>query len=360
MVHRHIGLPAAGVRHRAPVPVPAGYSESRARVVVFHSRYDRTDQLVSQDNGVPTSFTYDPYGNLTSKAESASTLTAMTYDAAGRLVAITPASGVAATFTLDALGRHRTRVLSSGGTDTYAYLGSSGTVHEVSNTLAGTTRSLLDPGGSRLAVKAGAAAASFTLFDHLGSLIGLVNGSRTITGATRFDGYGETVATTGATVGPWRFRGTLDVSPSGDPLYAMGARYYAPSIGAFTQADTYAGSAANPASMNRFLYAEANPATLIDPTGHRRTRLLSGRWRRHLPRAPDREGRPARAGPESAARHQAAWGRSVRQLTLAGLDGPALHRQAHPLPGADPAGHRAHVLPARGQQVARRVDGAAP
>ena len=48
----------------------------------------------------------------------------------------------------------------------------------------------------------------------------------------------------------------------------MGARYYAPWLGAFTQVDTHAGSAANPASMNRFLYAEANPATLIDPTGH--------------------------------------------------------------------------------------------
>jgi hypothetical protein len=28
------------------------------------------------------------------------------------------------------------------------------------------------------------------------------------------------------------------------------------------------GSAQNPLSMNRFLYAHANPATLIDPTGH--------------------------------------------------------------------------------------------
>ena len=231
--------------------------------------YDRTDALVSQDNGVATGFTYDPYGNLTGKAESASTLTAMTYDAAGRLTAITPASGTSATFTLDALGRHRTRVLSAGGTDTYAYLGSSETVHEISNTGTGTTRSLLDIDGTRLAIKAGASAATFTLFDALGSLVGLVDGARTITGTTRYDGYGETVATFGTATGPWRFRGNLDVSPTGDPLYEMGARYYAPSLGAFTQADTYAGSAANPASMNRFLYAEANPATLIDPSGHR-------------------------------------------------------------------------------------------
>jgi hypothetical protein len=39
-------------------------------------------------------------------------------------------------------------------------------------------------------------------------------------------------------------------------------------MGAFTSLDTVAGSAQNPLSMNRFLNAEANPATFIDPTGH--------------------------------------------------------------------------------------------
>jgi hypothetical protein len=48
----------------------------------------------------------------------------------------------------------------------------------------------------------------------------------------------------------------------------MGARFYAPSAGAFTSLDSFAGSAADPASMNRFLYVEGNPASLIDPTGH--------------------------------------------------------------------------------------------
>jgi hypothetical protein len=32
--------------------------------------------------------------------------------------------------------------------------------------------------------------------------------------------------------------------------------------------DSYAGLATDPLSMNRFLYAEANPTTFIDPTGH--------------------------------------------------------------------------------------------
>ncbi len=44
---------------------------------------------------------------------------------------------------------------------------------------------------------------------------------------------------------------------------------YAPSLGSWTSLDSVAGSAQDPLSMNRFLYAEANPATLIDPTGHK-------------------------------------------------------------------------------------------
>jgi hypothetical protein len=40
-------------------------------------------------------------------------------------------------------------------------------------------------------------------------------------------------------------------------------------LGAFTQLDTYAGEAASPLSLNRYVYAGANPWTLIDPSGHK-------------------------------------------------------------------------------------------
>jgi RHS repeat-associated protein len=52
------------------------------------------------------------------------------------------------------------------------------------------------------------------------------------------------------------------------PLYDMSARFYDPNLGAFTQLDSYAGQAQDPMSLNRYLYAAANPATLIDPDGH--------------------------------------------------------------------------------------------
>ena len=91
---------------------------------------------------------------------------------------------------------------------------------------------------------------------------------------TRYDPYGQTIGTGtagGTAVGAenWKYQGRLDVSADADaPLYDMSARFYSPGLGTFTQLDSVMGSAQNPLSMNRFLYAHANPATLIDPTGH--------------------------------------------------------------------------------------------
>jgi len=60
-------------------------------------------------------------------------------------------------------------------------------------------------------------------------------------------------------------------TPANNDLYDFGARSYARDLGVFTQLDSYSGSALNPISLNRFLYANANPATLIDPDGHAAT-----------------------------------------------------------------------------------------
>ncbi|TAL11377.1 MAG: hypothetical protein EPO00_03435, partial [Chloroflexota bacterium] len=76
-------------------------------------------------------------------------------------------------------------------------------------------------------------------------------------------------STTSALPTPWRYQGRLDVGPdTANPLYDFGARDYRPVTGAFTSLDAYAGQAIDPLSMNRFLYAEANPATFVDPDGH--------------------------------------------------------------------------------------------
>ena len=177
------------------------------------------------------------------------------------------------TLALDALGRPLTRTTGS-SVDTYSYLGTTDTVVRIANTggTGAVTDSISDPAGDRLGTKTGSTVAWLTPDLHGSIAAGLAQTAGSVTDAIRYDGYGQTVAVWPSGGSPatssWKYQGRLDLSPSSIPLYAAGARDYAPGLGMFTSLDTFAGSAQDPLSMNRFLYAEANPATLIDPSGH--------------------------------------------------------------------------------------------
>ena len=165
----------------------------------------------------------------------------------------------------------------SGTSDTYGYVGSSETVARIANSGGTTTDSIVSPAGDRLGVKVGATV-NWLVPDLHGDIAGsLAADESRLTNGIRYDAWGETVGTGTAAGAPapvgersWKYQGRLDISPAGlnTPLYDAGARFYAPGLGTFTQLDSVAGKAQNPLSMNRFLYAEANPATLTDPTGH--------------------------------------------------------------------------------------------
>jgi len=181
--------------------------------------------------------------------------------------------GSTTTLGLDALGGPDTRT-TGGSADTYSYLGTSDTVVRIANTggSGGVTDSIPDPAGDRLGTKTGSVVAWLVPDLHGSIAAGLAQSPASVTDAIRYDGYGQTVAVWpaggSAATTSWKYQGRLDLSPSSIPLYAAGARDYAPGLGMFTGLDTFAGSAQDPASMNRYLYAEANPATLIDPSGH--------------------------------------------------------------------------------------------
>jgi RHS repeat-associated protein len=115
---------------------------------------------------------------------------------------------------------------------------------------------------------------SWLVFDLHGSVVGLCQAtSGSLTDAYRFDGFGVQIDAypgSGGATNPFRYRGLLNIGADAvlGALLDMGARDYSPQLGVFTQADSVQGSAANPLTMNRFLYALANPATLVDPDGH--------------------------------------------------------------------------------------------
>jgi len=188
------------------------------------------------------------------------------------MVSLTPPGATTATYTYDALGRPAVRSIASASL-TYAYIGSSPRSYATIPSAGSATYALIDADASRVALDTGGTTA-WSLFDLHGDLAATTAaGSATIVSALRSDAYGATLdtytAASGATELPWRYQGRLDLSPDPDePLYDAGARRYRPSLGAFTALDTYPGTALNPLSLNRYLYAHANPTSLIDPTGH--------------------------------------------------------------------------------------------
>jgi RHS repeat-associated protein len=223
--------------------------------------------------------------------------TTLTYDLADRLLTtVLPGPGNTTTsFTLDALGRIATRTPPGGSAEPFAYLGTSETV----TSIGGVTpvSAALDPAGSRLASQSGAST-GFLLADlHANLAAATTSGETALLSAVRYDPYGGTAASwdSGAAFPmPWRFQGRFDLSGNPtDPLYEWSARYYLPAVGAFSQLDTYPGSVADPRSLHRYLYAAANPWTLIDPTGHAVTCGADGQCAGRQPPPPINPDKPA-------------------------------------------------------------------
>jgi len=100
--------------------------------------------------------------------------------------------------------------------------------------------------------------------DHLGSTSITASDSGARMAELRYRPWGETSYSWGATPTQRRFTGqTLDGVAGG--LYFYNARYYDPSLGRFTQADTIVPNPANQAGLNRYTYSANNPTIYVDP-----------------------------------------------------------------------------------------------
>ena len=102
-------------------------------------------------------------------------------------------------------------------------------------------------------------------YDGLGSTRQLTDNSQTITDSYNYDAYGVMLNQTGTTQNNYLYTGEQFDPNMG--FYYLRARYMNPAIGRFTSMDTYAGSAGTPISLNKYVYANANPITYTDPSG---------------------------------------------------------------------------------------------
>jgi RHS repeat-associated protein len=249
--------------------------------------FDTTDETISDNHGVtPIAFTYDRYGNLLTGSTSVVSTTSYAYDLADRLNSITQADGSTVGFTFDAQGRHATRTSGTGANtttlDSYSYLGSTDSVIvDVSAAPGGTTLYAgIDAMGDRLATSTPSGGFAWIVPDLHGNVVAQCALDGTLTDVFRYDAYGNAIGTTMTTgvASPWRYQGRILESTAGSATYDFGARAYVPDLGTFTSIDSLAGSAQNPITLNRYLYAGSEPG---DAGGSGWTLRPGRRWRLH-------------------------------------------------------------------------------
>jgi RHS repeat-associated protein len=223
--------------------------------------YDSNDRLSS--DGAAT-FVWDANGNLVTRAQGAS-VTTYTWDAENRLVGIA-GPGVSSQYVYDADGN---RVQASGAGGTTRFLVSRNNPTGLSQVLeerdaATNALAVRYTAGSELLSMTRGGATSTLLADPMGSVRALASSAGAITDTYRYDAYGNALASAGGSVNPLRWRGER-LEESG--LYDLRARRYSPALGRFLSRDPFVGRGEVPASLHRYLYANADPVNHEDPTG---------------------------------------------------------------------------------------------
>jgi RHS repeat-associated protein len=220
-------------------------------------KYDARDELTSASNG--DTYSYSADGDMTSE-DTSSGVSSLTSDAYGQQITAGTSS-----YVWDALDR----VVSAGESGNTSYnvpLTYEGMTNEVASDSSATYSR--DPAGDIVGVDSASGGKTLALNDQHDDLSGLFTASgTTLTGSTTYDPWGQVQATTGPSVqvgyqGAWT-----------DPLsgqVSMGARFYQPGTGGFTSKDTYTGAEGGAAAVsdNSYAYADDNPMTVTDPSGH--------------------------------------------------------------------------------------------
>jgi RHS repeat-associated protein len=209
--------------------------------------YNDAGELTGYDSA--TGFTHDGAGNEKSAASPTGTRTSETWTPFTQLAAYTQSG---ATTTQTYAGTDNTdRLTRDAATFTNAAIGLTG--QSVTGTATGFVR---EPSGTLVGMRTGGTT-QYYLTDAQNSVIGLVDASGKRTATYTYGPYGEPRANSG-TQQPYRYTSTY-LDPSG--LYKMGARYYDPALGRFTQPDP------SGQEQNAYTYAAGDPINSSDPTG---------------------------------------------------------------------------------------------
>lgn len=232
--------------------------------------YDANDRLLTEAVGAEVStYSYDENGSTTKKA-SAGAVTLYGYDSERRLNSLKAgatesAATLVSVFVYDASG---SRISSTADGSTTRYLVDQNLFYaqvvEEASSGASTSKTLYVYGDDLLS-QARSGQKSFYQYDGLGSVRVLTSADGNVTDRYDFEAFGAIEHQSGNTLNDYLFAGEQLDPNSG--FYYLRARYMDPRVGRFISMDQFRGTENEPASLHKYLYGNANPGNVIDPSG---------------------------------------------------------------------------------------------
>ena len=213
--------------------------------------YDTNNRLTVFDG---YAVSYDLDGNMLSNGKIY-----CTYDSANRL---TYAGGVSYTYNAEDV---RIRVFSEEEDTTYTY----NTNAKLSMLLMKTTNGVVTKyvyGKGLIGEESGDTFKTYH-FDCRGSTVAITDANGNVTDTFAYDTYGKLLTRTGTSNVIFGYNGRDGVVTDSNGLVYMRARYYSPDMRRFVNADIVAGKLSNAITLNRFVYANGNPVSFVDPFG---------------------------------------------------------------------------------------------
>ncbi|QMU70664.1 RHS repeat-associated core domain-containing protein [Streptacidiphilus sp. P02-A3a] len=239
--------------------------------------YDQRDEpLTSTSATSTTSYAWSPRGTLSSITNTPSggtaTATDAQFDAFNRLITLGSAN-----YSYDALDR----LEQTGGSGTGTGKPAQYAAGALAPSTVGGWNLARGPGADGTAVAGEPTATGSSpvslLSDLHGDVIGALNPATGAQSASQtFGPFGQRTGTTGAAGGlpPTGFQGDY-TDPGTGMVYAQ-SRWYDPTLGDFISADTDPPATADALDTNLYAYADDNPVSMSDPSGHSAVGALLG------------------------------------------------------------------------------------
>jgi RHS repeat-associated protein len=226
--------------------------------------YDANDRLVTEAvGGDTTSYTYDANGNMLERRRNGTLAAAYEWNDDGRL-AVVNEGGQVTGYSYDAEGERVARTV--GGVTTRFVVDKNREHSQVVEERAANGDLVVEyVRGDDLVSQSRGGVERFFHADALGSTRALTDAAAAVTDTWVYEAFGTELARTGTTPTELLFVGEAFDGATG--LYYLRSRWMNPVIGRFVSRDRFDGWANRPISLNKYLYADADPVNLRDPSG---------------------------------------------------------------------------------------------